>query len=263
MAAKVFLCYRRGDSAGDTGRVHDRLGKEFELFMDVESLLGVNYATALRDAVAKCEVLLAVIGPNWLNAADEAGNRRLDDPHDWVRIEIGAALQRNIPVVPILLEGTKVPKPEQLPEDLKELPLRSGLNVHHASFHNDMNKLIEGIKRTLIETKVEKRREKLEKVSAVRIIEENGDTRLFHVEVGSTYTIGRAKDVHIVLSNTDLTVSRHHAKMIVNDNYVQVVDQGSINRIGFENDPHAQQKYVEVELYQTFFIGGAKFIVVP
>ena len=113
------------------------------------------------------------------------------------------------------------------------------------------------------EAQAEKRGAKLGKVSAVRIIEENGDTRLFRVKVGSTYTIGRAKDVHIVLSDTDLTVSRHHAKMIVQDNYVQVVDQASKNGIGFENNPHAQEKYVEVELYQTFFIGAAKFVVVP
>jgi hypothetical protein len=141
MAAKVFLCYRRDDSAGYAGRVQDRLAQEFGrdlLFMDVDAIpLGVNFATVLRNEVAKCEVLLAVIGPHWLDARDEAGTRRLDDPQDFVRIEIGAALHRNIPVIPILLDGAKVPKANQLPKDLEELSMRNGLDVRHTSFHNE------------------------------------------------------------------------------------------------------------------------------
>src|SRR5215831_5439873 len=162
MAAKVFLCYRRDDSAGYAGRVQDRLALEFGrdlLFMDVDAIpLGVNFATVLHNEVAKCEVLLAVIGPHWLDARDDAGSRRLDDPHDFVRIEIGAALQRSIPVIPILLDGAKVPKANQLPKDLEELSLRNGLDVRHASFHNDVDRLIRGLKGQLAEADAEKRR---------------------------------------------------------------------------------------------------------
>ena len=115
--------------------------------MDVDAVpLGVNFVKALSEEVAKCDVLLAVIGPNWLNARDEDGNRRLDNPHDFVRIEIGVALQRNIPVIPILLDGAKVPKPSQLPKELEELSLRNGLDVRHASFHNDIDKLVRSLK---------------------------------------------------------------------------------------------------------------------
>src|SRR5215469_8962841 len=100
MTSKIFISYRRDDSAGHAGRIHDRLEREFGqdlLFMDVDAVpLGVNFANVLSEEVAKCDVLLAVIGPNWLNARDEDGNRRLDNPHDFVRVEIGAALQRNI-----------------------------------------------------------------------------------------------------------------------------------------------------------------------
>src|SRR5215831_14998146 len=146
MAAKVFLSYRREDSAAYAGRVQDRLAQEFGrdlLFMDVDTIpLGVNFATVLQNEVAKCEVLLAVIGANWLDMRDDAGSRRLDDPHDFVRIEIRAALQRNIPVIPILLDGAKVPKANQLPEDLKELSMRNGLDVRHSSFHSDLDKLV-------------------------------------------------------------------------------------------------------------------------
>jgi hypothetical protein len=150
MAAKVFISYRRDDSAGHAGRVHDRLVAEFGrdlLFMDVDAIpLGVNFIKVLRGEVAKCDVLLAVIGPHWLNARNEEGERRLDSPNDFVRIEIATALQRDIPVIPILLDGARIPQTDQLPEDLQELALRNGLDVRHASFHRDMDKLIRSLK---------------------------------------------------------------------------------------------------------------------
>src|SRR5260221_8150972 len=150
MAAKVFISYRRDDSAGYAGRVRDRLERELGrdlLFMDVDAIpLGTNFSKVLREEVAKCGVLLAVIGPNWSDARDEHGNRRLDDANDFVRIEIAAALQRNIPVIPILLDGATIPKANQLPTNLKELASRNGLDIRHASFHDDMNRLMRGLK---------------------------------------------------------------------------------------------------------------------
>jgi hypothetical protein len=150
MRPKLFISYRRDDSAGYSGRVHDRLRREFGgnlLFMDVDSIpLGVNFSKVLVEEVAKCDTLIAVIGPDWLDARDEKGHRRLDKPDDFVRIEIGTALKRGIPVIPILLEGTRVPKADQLPDDLKELALRTGLNVRHDSFSEDMERLIRGLK---------------------------------------------------------------------------------------------------------------------
>ena len=85
------------------------------LFMDVDTIpLGTNFEEVLHEEVAKCGVLLAVIGPNWSDARDEDGKRRLDDPNDFVRLEIAAALQRDIPVIPILLDNAKIPKASQL-----------------------------------------------------------------------------------------------------------------------------------------------------
>ena len=162
MATKVFISYRRIDAAGHAGRVHDRLTKEFGanlLFMDVDGIpLGVNFVKALHDEVAKCGVLLAVIGPDWLNVRDKDGKRRLDNPNDFVRVEIAAALQRDIPVIPILLEGTTVPSADQLPKDLQELSLRNGLDVRHASFHNDVDRLVQSLKGQLPEAAAKKRR---------------------------------------------------------------------------------------------------------
>ena len=132
------------------GRHKDRLEREFGrelLFIDVDSIpLGINFVKVLGEEVAKCGVLLAVIGRDWLDARDEDGTRRLDNPNDFVRIEIATALQRDIPVIPILLDGTRVPKADQVPEDLKELAQRNGLDVRHVSFHADMDKLIRGLK---------------------------------------------------------------------------------------------------------------------
>jgi hypothetical protein len=147
---RVFLSYRREDSAAYAGRIQDLLQRAFGrdlLFMDVDNVpLGVNFAKVLHDKIAKCEVLLAVIGHNWLSAQGDEGKRRLDNPDDFVRIEIATALRRNILVIPILLDGATIPKANELPEELKELALRNGLDVRHASFHNDMNKLIRSLR---------------------------------------------------------------------------------------------------------------------
>jgi TIR domain len=127
-------------------RLDRELGRDL-VFMDVDTIpLGTNFSKILHEEVAKCCVLLAVIGPNWLDARDEHGNRRLDNPNDFVRIEIAAALQRSIPVIPLLLDGAKIPKAEELPEDIKELALRNGMEIRHASFQDDMNRLIRGLK---------------------------------------------------------------------------------------------------------------------
>jgi formylglycine-generating enzyme required for sulfatase activity len=115
--------------------------------MDVDAIaLGADYVNVMGVEIAKCDVLLAVIGPNWIDARDEAGRRRLDSEQDYVRIEIAAALHRGIPVIPILLEGTRVPKLEQLPDDLKSLTQRNALNVRHVSFHADMDKLVSSLR---------------------------------------------------------------------------------------------------------------------
>ena len=150
---KVFLCYRREDSGGYAGRIQDQLAQALGsdvLFMDVDAIpLGANFVRVLHDEVAKCEVLLAVIGRNWLDARDEHGNRRLENPNDFVRVEIGAALQRNIPVVPILVDGARIPDVRQLPKELEELSFRNGIDVRLASFHNDVSRLIQGLKTQL------------------------------------------------------------------------------------------------------------------
>ena len=145
MVMKVLISYRRRDIRSFAGRVYDRLKLEFgsdAVFMDVHAVpLGVDFAKLMDKKIAKCDVLLAIIGPGWLRARDEGGNRRLDNPHDFNRIEIAAALKRNIPVIPILVDDTRVPKADQLPDEIKELGLHNALNVRQDYFHSDMEKL--------------------------------------------------------------------------------------------------------------------------
>jgi hypothetical protein len=150
--ANIFISYRRGDSAGHAGRIHDRLEREFgrdPLFMDVDAIpLGSDFVKVLSAEVDKCGVLLAVIGPGWLDARDVDGQRRLDNENDFVRVEISSALRRDIPLIPILLDGARVPKVDQLPEEMRGLSRRHGLEVRHASFHADMDKLVNALRAT-------------------------------------------------------------------------------------------------------------------
>ena len=144
----IFITYRRDDSIDVTGRIYDRLceyfGKE-NVFKDVDSIpLGVNFRKYLSDAVGKCDVLLTIIGRQWL--AGERGQRRLDDDRDFVRIEIEAALKRGIPVVPVLVQGSSMPRMEEVPETLWELIEQQGLPVRpDPDFHPDVLRLIKGI----------------------------------------------------------------------------------------------------------------------
>lgn len=146
---RVFISYRRDDSAGHAGRVLDRLTSEFgieNLFMDVDAIpLGVNFVRVIREEVSRCDVMLVVIGPEWLSIVDSEGRRRLDNPADFVRIEVVAGLVRGIPVVPLLIDGAKMPYRHELPSELRELPERMGLNVRHDAFHSDMARLIRGL----------------------------------------------------------------------------------------------------------------------
>jgi hypothetical protein len=148
---KVFVSYRREDSADVTGRIYDRLLQSFDgqnIFKDVDSIpLGADFRVHLDEMVARCDVFLAVIGEQWLKAVDSSGKRRLDDPADFVRIEIESALKRGIPVIPMLVRAAVMPSEAQLPSSLKGLSYRNGIPVRaDPDFHNDMNRLIAGLK---------------------------------------------------------------------------------------------------------------------
>src|SRR3954469_10847221 len=121
---KVFLSYRRTDGAV-VKRLYDalmaRLGSG-HVFMDCQSiLLGEDWRRALERALAECDVLVVVIGPDWVSAVDDAGRRRLEQEEDYVRLEIEEALRRNLRVIPVLIQGAAMPHPQQLPAGLQSL----------------------------------------------------------------------------------------------------------------------------------------------
>lgn len=148
---KMFISYRRNDSADATGRLHDRLKAHFgedAIFYDVHSIpVGVDFRKYIDDEVSKCDVLLAVIGNDWLTISDK-GRRRLDNPDDLVRIEIESALARDIPVIPVLVAHANMPQDADLPGDLKGLARRNAAVVRSgAAFDDHATRLIKGMER--------------------------------------------------------------------------------------------------------------------
>src|SRR5215204_3606026 len=142
----IFISYRREDTEGQAGRLYDDLATQFgedSVFMDVAGIEpGRDFRRAIDEQVASCGVLLALIGKRWLDAGDESGRRRLDDPTDFVRVETTSALRRDIPVIPVLVQGASMPRAEQLPPDMAELAYRNGVELSHARWDSDLQVLI-------------------------------------------------------------------------------------------------------------------------
>lgn len=151
MGSGIFISYRRADSRHAAGRLADELAAAFgerNIFRDIEGIdIGVNFETALERALGDCVVMLVLIGPHWLDARDAAGNRRLEKEGDWTRQEVATALQRGIPVVPVLLEDTPLPKADQLPADLRELASRQQFSLSDARWRGDVQALVEKLAR--------------------------------------------------------------------------------------------------------------------
>jgi TIR domain len=146
----IFLSYRREDSEGQAGRLYDDLVATFgsdSVFMDVAAIQpGRDFRKSIDQSLNSCGVFLSLIGKNWLTTKDTSGQRRLDDPADFVRIETGAALKRDIPVVPVLVQGASAPKPDQLPDDLKELAFRNAVELTHPRWDSDIQVLIKALR---------------------------------------------------------------------------------------------------------------------
>lgn len=139
----VFISYRRIDANWAAVALRHAIGRDLpsaEIFMDIESIEpGLDFTRVIHEMVDRCSVLLALIGPNWLTVSDNAGRRRLDMPHDWVRTEIVRALDRDIRVVPVLLDGAEMPPPDVLPDPLKRLASRNAMRIGHESHARDFS----------------------------------------------------------------------------------------------------------------------------
>ena len=141
---KIFISYRVHDTAGETGRLVDALKQHFaddQIFMDIENLEpGADFTEAIERSLSTCDVFLAVIGPQWLG--NREGDLRINNPNDWVRLEVATALRRNVRVVPVLVDGGSLPAAEQLPEDLQPLLRRQTIEISNKRWRYDTDQLI-------------------------------------------------------------------------------------------------------------------------
>ena len=163
MAGNIFINYRRDDDAGFTQALYSRLEQAFpseSLFMDVDNIApGLDFVQVLNEEVARCDVVIAVIGKNWLAAADETGERRLDNPEDFVRIEIESALAQKKRVIPVLVNDAKMPRSTELPESLKPFARCNAVRLTHERFRADMAGLIKSLEQVLSETEAARKAE--------------------------------------------------------------------------------------------------------
>ena len=145
---QLFLSYRRKDAADATSRIRERLVAQFgrdAVFFDVDSIpLGVNFRAHIVSTLAQCRACLAIVGPGWVNATDDKGNRRLADFDDPIRIEIETAMRIDRPVIPILVGKAQMPERDELPESLRTFCSQNGFPVRpDPDFSPDMDRLIE------------------------------------------------------------------------------------------------------------------------
>jgi hypothetical protein len=146
MGGKIFINYRREDLIGTAGRLHDRLAQVFgpnNLFVDV---VGNDLKARLNNQVTACQAFLTVISPKWLDAKDEAGQRRLHNSDDFIAIETAAALARKIHVVRVLVDGAHLPKASELAESLTPLAYSQAVAVHQDHFDQDVAALVETVR---------------------------------------------------------------------------------------------------------------------
>src|SRR5438132_9473733 len=163
----IAISYRREDSISIAGRLYDRLQAKFgkkNVFMDFDSIPpGADFRQHIKQMIERSKLVIAIIGPQWLGEQPDA-SRRIDNPADFVRLQIAYALQGGIPVIPLLINTTQMPKSEMLPPDIQELAFRHALPLDSGmDFHNHADRLIMGIRKAIAVTP---RSGGLQKVSA-------------------------------------------------------------------------------------------------
>jgi hypothetical protein len=204
MTGKIFINYRRGDEPGFTHALLGRLEQAFpseHLFIDVDNIPpGEDFVHVLDSQVARCDAFLAVIGKGWLDAEDERGSRRLDDPSDFVRIEIESALRQGKRVIPVLVHDARMPRPDELPETIRPLARRNAVRLTHERFRADVQGLVKALQGALEEAGIPRR-------NARGVIEPRGRRRtsrvaLFALGLLTVVVIG---SVGVWFSNQRLT----------------------------------------------------------
>jgi hypothetical protein len=161
MSGQIFISYRREESRWSARSLYDRLTARFDqqVFMDIDAIaLGDDFVREIENRVGDCDVLIAMIGTDWLTSADEQNGRRLDNPEDFVRMEIATALRRDIRVIPVLVDGALMPRSTDLPDDLKALARRNALEISYNRFNPDFDRLVAAVEKALQKAEVERKK---------------------------------------------------------------------------------------------------------
>jgi len=190
---RIFISYRREDSAGHTGRLNDRLTTRFgreSIFMDVDTIPpGVDFVEVIQQAVSSCDVLIAVIGRQWLSRDDGHAVQRGTHHTDFVRVEIATGLERQIKIIPVLVQGAAMPAEDQLPEDLKALARVNALELSDARWSHDTDHLIDTIQKALKPTQVGPKRRSLAKLLAVLLVLTISASGIYFLSGGLEHTL--------------------------------------------------------------------------
>jgi hypothetical protein len=145
VAGNIFISYRRDDTRADARSIYQRLQKTFgdkKLFMDVDTIeRGRDFRNVIEAHLADCAAMLVLIGRNWLGAGADPNSRRINDPTDFVSVEISTALRRDIAVIPVLVDGAQMPQSQDLPEEIRPLAFRQAARISHENFSTDMERL--------------------------------------------------------------------------------------------------------------------------
>lgn len=145
----IFISYRVSDTAGETGRLVDSLKQHFyedQIFMDIDKIEpGVDFTKVISNSLESCDVMLVIIGPNWIGRNSD-GSTRISKTNDWVRLEVASALKRDIRVVPVLVDNAALPEADDLPEDLHPLLTRQTFEVSNKRWKYDTGQLVEFLK---------------------------------------------------------------------------------------------------------------------
>ena len=197
--SKIFISYRRSDSSGVAGRVYDRLKECFgerNVFRDVDAIApGQEFAKVIFERIGASNVLIALIGIDWLTVVDAQGQVRIRASNDYVRIEISTALKLGKKVIPALVDGAKMPKREELPEEIRSLADRNAIEITDQRFDYDVGELIKGIDPRAL-TKLEKARQPKAAVSAT-----SGG-----IVVGSKLTVDGSNGGTAIVTTGDVTI---------------------------------------------------------
>jgi hypothetical protein len=163
-AQKVFICYRREDTAPYAGRIYDTMVARFgveNVFMDLDLDPGIDFVERITRVVSSCVALIVVVGPRWAQIQDEDGTRRLEDPDDFVRLEVETGLGRNdVRLIPALVGGARMPRREELPSELQSLSRRNALELSESRWAYDVGRLAEALDEVLPDEEEARRKPK-------------------------------------------------------------------------------------------------------